>query len=71
MSVKAASMSKILYFCNVKITERHEVAANRQRFLCHIFGNSKRIEWGNSNVPEGTAQLALTTRNALSLFCLN
>lgn len=70
MSVKAAGMSKILYFCNVKTTERHEVAAIRQRFLCPIFGNSKRIEWGSSNAPKGTAQLALTTR-ALSLFCLN
>ena len=61
-------MANNLYFCNVKTTERHEVAASWQRFLCHKIGNSKRIEWGCSNVPEGTAQLALTTRNALSLF---
>lgn len=30
--------------------------------------NIKRIEWGNSNVPKGTAQMALTTRNTLILF---
>lgn len=61
-------MKKIFYFCNVKTTERHEVAASEQRFLCPKYGNSKRIEWGNSNVPKGTAQLALTTRNALSFL---
>lgn len=61
-------MKKILYFCNVKTTERHEVAASGQRFLCHRNGNFKRIEWGCSNVPKGTAQLALTTRNALSFI---
>ena len=64
-------MKKIFYFCNVKTTERYESAASSQRFLCHKNDNSKRIEWGNSNVPKGTAQLALTTRNALSFYCLN
>ena len=58
-----------LYFCGVKTTERYEAAASKQRFLCPIgIVNSKRIEWVNGNVPKGTAQLALTTRNALSLL---
>lgn len=61
-------MRKSLYFCGVKTTERHEVAATKQRFLCPLNGNSKRIEWVSSNAPKGTAQLALTTRNALYFF---
>ena len=61
-------MKEILYFCNVKTTERYEAAALKQRFLCPLNGNSKRIDWGNSNVPKGSAQLALTSRNALSFI---
>lgn len=42
------------YFCTVKITERHEVAAEEQHFLCqlNIISNNKRKEWGCSNAPE-------------------
>lgn len=64
-------MAKKLYFCGVKITERYESAASKQRFLCLLMDNSKRIEWGSSNVPKGSAQLALTTRNALSFYSQN
>ena len=54
MAVMVASFKKIFYFCNVKTSERHEVAAMMQRFLCLlIFSiNICRIEWGNGNVPE-------------------
>lgn len=62
-------MSNILYFFGVKTQLRHEVAALKQRFLCHNFiVNSKRIEWGRSNRPEATAVECLTARNALSLL---
>lgn len=61
-------MRKIFYFCNVKSNPRYEAAASKQRFLCPQNGNSKRIEWGNSNVPKASADLSLTTRNALSLL---
>ena len=30
-------MNIILYFCGVKISKRHEVAAQKQRFLCPNF----------------------------------
>ena len=64
-------MKKIFYFRNVKTTERYEAAATKQRFLYRLNRIIKRIEWGCSNVPKGTAQLALTTRNALSLLSKN
>ena len=63
-------MSNILYFCTVKTSERHEVAALKQRFLCLLTYsiNICRIEWGRSNRPEAFAQKCLTARNAA--FCL-
>lgn len=61
-------MANNLYFCNVKNIVRHEVAASGQRFLCQIGRIIKRIEWGCSNVPKGSAQCTLTTRNALSFI---
>ena len=63
-------MSNILYFCGVKTSERHEVAAQMQRFLCLLTYsiNICRIEWGRSNRPEAFAQKCLTARNAA--FCL-
>ena len=65
-------MSNILYFCGVKTYLRHEVAAQMQRFLCHLISiKNKRIEWGRSNRPEDLAQLVLTARNALSLLSKN
>lgn len=69
--VQMAASSKInFYFCNVKSEVRHEVAAKKQRFLCHnLLVKFKRIVWGNGNVPEVSALLNLTARNALSLLC--
>ena len=63
-------MSNILYFCGVKTSERHEVAAQMQRFLCPptFIINICRIEWGRSNRPEAFAQKCLTARNAA--FCM-
>lgn len=61
-------MGIIYYFCTVKTTERHEVAARMQRFLCLVISKNKRIVWGNSNVPNGSALLAVTARNALSFM---
>ena len=42
------------YICTVKNSERHEVAAEKQRFLCplNLVVNNKRKEWGCSNAPE-------------------
>ena len=57
-----------LYFCGVKKSVRYEAAAKMQRFLYQLISNIKRIEWGNSNVPEGVALTALTARNSLILF---
>ena len=66
----AASSKNNFYICGVKSEVRHEVAAKMQRFLCHrLIVNSKRIVWGNGNVPEVSALLNLTARNALSLLC--
>ena len=63
-----ATMGIIYYFCTVKTTERHEVAARMQRFLCLVISKNKRIECGSSNARKGSALLALTARNALSFM---
>ena len=64
-----AAIRNIFYLCTVKLHERHEVAASKQRFLCPILlVNSKRKEWANSNVPEVSARVNLTAPTALSLF---
>lgn len=61
------------YFCNVKLTVRHDVAALVQRFLCHnlLVLKYKRKECGSSNARKDLAQLVLTARNALSLLSKN
>ena len=66
------TMRYIFYFCNVKSYGRHEVAANKQRFLCplHIV-NSKRKECGSSNARKVFALDYLTARSALSLCLKN
>ena len=61
-------MGIIYYFCTVKKSERHEVAARMQRFLCLVIGKNKRIVCGSSNARKGPAHLALTARNALSFM---
>jgi hypothetical protein len=64
----AATMEINLYFCNVKSQRRHDVAALGSVFcVLHLLVNSKRIEWGSSNVPKVSAFENLTARNALSL----
>ena len=64
----AATLKNSLYICTVKLVERHEVAAESSVFcvLC-LLENYNRIVWGNGNVPEVSAQLNLTARNAVSL----
>lgn len=63
-------MSNYLYFCGVKTYLRHEVAAQMQRFLCHLISiKNKRIEWGRSNRPMVFAQKYQTARNAV--FCMS
>lgn len=55
------------YFCGVKSSSRYEAAASKQRFLCPKgIVKNKSIEWVNGNVPKASANLSLTTRNALS-----
>ena len=62
-------MSNNLYFCGVKSNKRHEVAAKMQRFLCpYLLLKYSRIEWVNGNVPEVSACLNLTARNAAFLL---
>ena len=58
------------YFCTVKLTERHEVAAEEQHFLCpqNLVLNNKRKEWGIGNNPVVLAQLNQTAPTALSLL---
>ena len=58
------------YICTVKNSERHEVAAEKQRFLCplNLVVNNKRKEWGCSNAPEVSARMNLTAPTALSLL---
>ena len=57
------------YFCNVKSYWRHEVAADKQRFLCplHIV-NSKRKECGSSNARKVSARMNLTAPIALFIL---
>ena len=62
-------MSNNLYFCGVKSNKRHEVAAQKQRFLCpYLLLTYSRIEWVNGNVPKVSACLNLTARNAAFLL---
>ena len=68
MARNELSLAKILYFCNVKSNERHEVAAESSVFrACKVLVKSKRIECGRSNAHKVTARLNLTARNALFL----
>ena len=67
----AATMDKILYFCNVKTNRRHDVAAKGSVFCVRNLEESERIECGSSNAHKVTACLYLTTRNALYLLSKN
>ena len=63
-------MRCIFYFCNVKLTVRHDVAALVQRFLCHnlLVLKYKRKECGSSNARKDLAQLVLTAPIALFIL---
>ncbi len=62
----AATMDKILYFCNVKSQRRHDVAAKGSVFcVINLLEESERIECGSSNAHKVSAFENLTTRNAL------
>lgn len=67
-----ATSKNSFYICTVKFTERHEVAASKQRFLCshHVLVNNKRKEWGKSNRPEVKciSSVNLTAPTALSFI---
>lgn len=72
MAEMAVSSKNNFYICTVKLYERHEVAARKQRFLCpHFIGKNKRKEWGTGNSPKVQciiARIDLTAPTALSLF---
>ena len=64
-----ASIKYIFYFCGVKISKRHEVAAQMQRFLCAILiSKYSRLECGSSNAHKVSARMILTAPSAV--FCL-
>ena len=64
----AATMNNILYICNVKIQERHDVAAKGSVFCVNnLLVNYNRIGGGSSNALKGSALETLTHRNAVSL----
>ena len=68
MGTKVSSSKNILYFCNVKIQMRHEVAGNASVFRAFkLVENYNRIECGSSNAHKGFAFGTLTTRNAVFL----
>ena len=64
-----ARMRKKMYFCGVKTSKRHEVAARVQRFLCpNLLVKYSRIECASSNAHKVFALEYLTTRNATFLM---
>ena len=66
------TMRYIFYFCNVKNQERHDVAAEMQRFLCpNLLLKYKRKECGSSNARKVFALDYLTAPIALSLLSKN
>ena len=65
------SMAKILYFCNVKISERHVVAGYPSVFRAiHFKEKLYPNDGGSSNALKGFAQITLTHRIGV-LLCLN
>ena len=66
MARNELSLAKILYFCNVKIQMRHEVAGNASVFRAlTLVEKYNRIECSSSNAYKGFAFGTLTTRNAV------
>lgn len=63
-----ARLENIYYFCTVKNSERHDVAARSSVFcVLNLLVNSNRIECGSSNAHKVLALKFLTARNAVSL----
>ena len=64
-------LAKSLYFCNVKILERHDVAGYASFFRANFRGNKLYPdECGSSNVRKGFALRTLTARIGI-LYCQN
>ena len=64
-------LAKTLYFCNVKILERHDVAGYASFFRAkNIVEKLYPDECGNSNVRKGFALRTLTARIGI-LYCQN
>ena len=62
----AATMDKILYFCNVKTNRRHDVAAKGSVFCVTNLGKKfNRNDGGSSNALKGLAVHSLTHRIAV------
>ena len=64
-------LAKILYFCNVKTSERHDVAGSAsvfraENFIEKLYPN----ECGRSNTRKGSARDTLTARIGV-FICLN
>ena len=63
MGTKVSSFKNILYFCNVKSHERHEVAAESSVFRAsYLLVKYNPNEYGSSNARKGFAHDTLTTR---------
>lgn len=70
MGTNGASYRNNYYFCNVKISERHDVAAESSVFRAlNIVEKYNRNECGSSNARKGFAQMTLTAR--CGFLCLN
>ena len=64
-------LAKTLYFCNVKTSERHEVAGSASVFRAeNLIEKLYPNECGRSNTRKGTAQMSLTARIGV-LLCQN
>ena len=71
MARNELSLAKILYFCNVKISERHVVAGYPSVFRAKNFKEKLYPnDGGSSNALKGFAQITLTHRIGV-LLCLN
>ena len=63
--------AKSLYFCGVKILERHDVAGSASFFRAeNLIGKIYPDECGSSNARKGFALRTLTARIGI-LYCLN
>lgn len=70
MGTNGASYRNNCYFCNVKTSERHDVAAESSVFRAlNIVEKYNRNECGSSNARKGFAQMTLTAR--CGFLCLN